>query len=278
MEYLMKTDRLPYLKIIGRMKYLRGWHRSTRCRFNVLFYMYSGEFVFELASGETLILSGGCSLFVPAGTEYHVKCTRDCDYSYLHFVTGEPIARKDECPSVDGESLVLPRLLDLSSDAENRDALIRRIGRLERAFPSDSFSSPLRDRCELLIVIDTIATAYMGGRRDMLPNSLRLMKEHVTSHIRENVSLSDLCEISGLSKQYVMRLFRKHLGMTATDYIHRTKLSYSLDLLKNTDMTVEEIAYQLGYCGGYYYCRLFKKYLNITPTEYRNGSDDGVEL
>lgn len=278
MEYAISLNTLPRLRIIGRMKYLCGWQRSTRSRFNILFYMYSGEFVFELASGEKLTMSDSTSLLIPAGTDYRVKCTRDCDYAYVHFVTDEPVAQKDECDAVDEESLVLPRLIDLSSDTDTREALMRRIGRLERAFSSNHTSSSVRARCELLIVMDTLATAYNGKAREELPHPLRLMREHVASHIRDTVTLSELCDVSGLSKQYVMQLFRKHLGMTATDYIHRTKLAYSLDMLKNTDMTVEEIAYQLGYCGGYYFCRVFGKYLNMTPTEYRNHVDDSVEL
>ena len=278
MEYLMKTDRLPCIKIIGRMKYQAGWQRSTRSRFNILFYMYSGEFIFELSSGEALTMSDGTALLIPAGTDYRVKCTRDCDYAYVHFVTDEPISQNGAGKGDDGEFLVLPRLIGFSADTETREALIRRIGRLERAFSSDYASSSVRARCELLIVMDTLATAYKGKVRDRLPHSLRLMRDHVTSHIRENITLSDLCEVSGLSKQYAMRLFRNYLGMTATDYIHSTKLAYSLDMLKNTDMTVEEIAYQLGYCGGYYFCRVFRRYLKMTPTEYRNYVDDTDEL
>jgi AraC-like DNA-binding protein len=278
MEYAISINALPHLRIIGRMKYQTGWQRSTRSRFNILFYMYSGEFLFELDSGEEVKLSEGCTLFIRAGTSYRVSCIRDCEYSYVHFSTDEDIAQKDELSDADDSTLIIPRLLELSSDGEGRERIVRRIGRLERSFSANERYSSLTARCETASLLILLAAVYENGCKETLPHALKLMCDYVRSNTAKTITLSDLCVLSGLSKQYVMMLFRKHLKMTATDYIHRTKLAYSAELLRQTDMTVDEIAYQLGYCGSYYFCRVFKKYYNATPTEYRRFASDGGEL
>lgn len=278
MEYAITFNTLPHLRIIGRMKYSRGWHRSTRCRYNIIFFMHSGEFVFELDSGDAVTLSDNCALFIRAGTSYRVSCMRDCEYSYVHFSTDAPVAQKDESTNADDSTVIIPRLLDLSSDGEGRERIVRRIVRLERTFSAADRYSAVNARCETASLMVLLATLYENGCNDPLPHALKLMCEYVRSNTAKPITLTDLCELSGLSKQYVMMLFRKHLKMTATDYIHRTKLAYSVELLRQTDMTVDEIAYQLGYCGSYYFCRVFKKYYNATPTEYRRFASDGVEL
>lgn len=278
MEYAISLSTLPHLRIIGRMNYPRGWHRSTRCRFNIIFFMHSGEFVFELASGETVALSDSCALFVPAGTFYRVSCTRDCEYSYVHFSTDTAVAQKDESAPSDDGTVILPRLLDLSSDGEGRERIVRRLLRLERAFSSGEMYATVKTSCETASFILSVADIYARGEREPLPHALSLACEYVRTNIRESVTLSELADVCGITRQYLMRLFRTHTGMTATDYIHRTKLAYSLDLLKSTDMTVDEIAYQLGYCGSHYFCRVFRKYLGRTPTEYRRYVSDVGEL
>lgn len=279
MEYVISLDRLPHLRIIGRMNYPCGWQRSTRSRFNILFFVLRGEFVFELDAGESVSASDGCALIITAGTAYRVHCVRDCEYAYVHFSTDLPIAQKDEYEDTDsGDVIIIPQRLDLSADNEERERLVRRIGRLESTFSSDEQYAAMKASCETASLILSIADIYARGERDPIPHALSLMCGYVRSHIRDSITLASLSSISGLSRQYVMRLFRTHMGMTATDYIHRTKLAYSLDLLKSTDMTIDEIAYQLGYCGSHYFCRVFKKYLGTTPTEHRRHASDGVEL
>ena len=278
MEYVISLERLPRLRIIGRMNYPCGWQRSTRCRFNILFFIQRGEFRFELEGGECMSVPDGCVLIIPAGTSYRVRCVRDCEYSYVHFSTDETIAQKDELSDADDSTLIIPRLLERSSDGEGRERLVRRIGRLENAFSSVEHYAAMKASCETASLLLSIADIYERGGREPIPHALSLMCDHVRTHIRENITLASLSEMSGLSRQYVMRLFRKHMGMTATDYIHRTKLAYSVDLLKSTDMTVDEIAYQLGYCGSHYFCRVFKKYLGSTPSEHRRYAPDVGEL
>ena len=75
--------------------------------------------------------------------------------------------------------------------------------------------------------------------------------------------------MAGVSVQHVIRLFRKHLQTTPVGYINRTKVLHAIDLLRNTELSVKEIAYELGFEDPNYFSRLFKKEEKMSPGDTR---------
>ena len=94
----------------------------------------------------------------------------------------------------------------------------------------------------------------------------------MTAYVRDNISgelsLSALSERFGYSKQYIMRLFRTHLGTTVSEYVNSVRMRRALDLLRSTGMSVGEVAYSLGYSSGYYFSRVFRATFSMSPSEY----------
>ena len=54
-------------------------------------------------------------------------------------------------------------------------------------------------------------------------------------------------------------------------YVNRYRIEKSLSLLQDTELSVTEIAYQVGYNGSSYYIEQFKKNMHTTPKNYRTG-------
>ena len=53
------------------------------------------------------------------------------------------------------------------------------------------------------------------------------------------------------------------------EYIAKRRIQAAKELLTGTDMTIEDIAAETGFCTSSYFCKLFKKYEGITPTHFR---------
>lgn len=53
------------------------------------------------------------------------------------------------------------------------------------------------------------------------------------------------------------------------DYLKKIRVENAKNLLLNTDQTVEDISYAVGYSDIKYFSRLFKKLTGLTPTEFR---------
>ena len=65
------------------------------------------------------------------------------------------------------------------------------------------------------------------------------------------------------------RIFKKHMHCTMTQYVNRTKLQYSKELLSNTNMSLTEIVNALHIESTSHFHNLFKTHFHITPAEYR---------
>ncbi|SDT68416.1 transcriptional regulator, AraC family [Mucilaginibacter mallensis] len=73
-----------------------------------------------------------------------------------------------------------------------------------------------------------------------------------------------------LSANYLSDLLKRETGMNAQDHIHHYLIEAAKDLLLNTNKTVGELAFDLGFEYPQYFSRLFKSKTGLTPVEYRN--------
>ncbi|MCR5795166.1 MAG: helix-turn-helix transcriptional regulator [Solobacterium sp.] len=72
-----------------------------------------------------------------------------------------------------------------------------------------------------------------------------------------------------MTKTYLSALFRKETGLTFSEYVRRQRLSAAADLLKATQMTVEEIASYCGIPDANCFTRLFRREYGMSPVKYR---------
>lgn len=73
-----------------------------------------------------------------------------------------------------------------------------------------------------------------------------------------------------MSPSYLSDMLRQETGKSAIDHIHDHLISEAKNLLLGADLTVSQIAYQLGFENPPYFSRLFRKETGFTPVAYRN--------
>ncbi len=81
--------------------------------------------------------------------------------------------------------------------------------------------------------------------------------------------LDDLVAQSGYSKYHYCRLFKQQTGRSPWQYITERKLERARELLLATQLSVKEVACQLGFNTPDYFSRLFARHTGVTPSEYR---------
>ena len=59
--------------------------------------------------------------------------------------------------------------------------------------------------------------------------------QYIASHTHENITLEQLAKDSEYSKEYIAKLFRKHMGLSISDYIRKTKIDEAKELLRKFD-------------------------------------------
>ncbi len=99
------------------------------------------------------------------------------------------------------------------------------------------------------------------------PSPIRKCVSFIDKNLHSKITLEELSEICGLSKDYLSQLFKKTTGLNITEYIMKKRLSSAKQLL-DRDVSISDTAYALGFCSESYFISCFKKKYNITPKEY----------
>lgn len=103
-----------------------------------------------------------------------------------------------------------------------------------------------------------------------IPESIANAIHFIESNYANFINLTDIVDASGLSKYHFTRLFHKTIHSTPIQYLTKVRINKSIELLQSEDLTMEEIASQVGFSNGNYYGKVFRSSIGISPGEYRN--------
>ena len=111
---------------------------------------------------------------------------------------------------------------------------------------------------------------YDKNAEDIL--ALTAMIGYVQKNYPNKILLKDISSAGNCCKTKCTSLFQKYLSASPMLYLNRYRLEKSIFLLRNTAMSVTEVAYTCGFSNTSYFCELFHKYYHITPRQCRRGS------
>lgn len=82
-------------------------------------------------------------------------------------------------------------------------------------------------------------------------------------------SVEEICEDMGISRAYFHRLYQQAFGVTCGQDIIESRLIQASELLRSTELSINEISEICGYETDGYFIKQFKKHKGSTPVEYR---------
>ncbi len=92
----------------------------------------------------------------------------------------------------------------------------------------------------------------------------------IENRFTEELNLEMLAYESGVSMYHLSREFKRYVGITYSEYIMLKRINHSKELLRSTDLSVEEISYKCGFNYTSHFSHVFKKYEKCTPLKFRN--------
>lgn len=102
-----------------------------------------------------------------------------------------------------------------------------------------------------------------------IPEYVLDMRTFLDEHIQSVMSLKKLETIYRINKYQLDKEFSKYIGVPPIDYHISNKISYSKDLLRYSNMSVKEVAFEIGMENSAYFSRLFKKKTGLSPSTFR---------
>lgn len=105
--------------------------------------------------------------------------------------------------------------------------------------------------------------------RDVQDENIQKVILYISQNLSTAISLEKLAEISSYSLSRFKTKFKDETGIPPAEYITLQKIKHAKKLLETTDMSITELAYELGFSSSNYFSTVFKKTLNITPQQYK---------
>ena len=99
---------------------------------------------------------------------------------------------------------------------------------------------------------------------------------YIRIHLADQLTLGRIAEGIKVSSSYLSRLFNEETGDSISNYITLARVEKAAELLSFSAMSVQNIAFYVGFGDLNYFSRCFKKYMKKTPTAYRASSSIGV--
>ena len=100
-------------------------------------------------------------------------------------------------------------------------------------------------------------------------NPCRQLQTYIRSHLKGDLSLTQLGNITGYNGDYLNRMFRRETGEPIGRYIAACKLERLRSLLQNPDMTIERAAWEVGFTSRSYFNRFVRRETGMSPNSFR---------
>lgn len=96
------------------------------------------------------------------------------------------------------------------------------------------------------------------------------LKDYLDIHYKEKISLDNLADRFLINKYTLSRNFKNQFGTSIISYLLMTRITHAKQLLRFTEMSVEEVGNECGISPLYYFSRIFKQVEGISPMDYRS--------
>ncbi len=100
-------------------------------------------------------------------------------------------------------------------------------------------------------------------------DEVTFIRYYVRMNLSEELNLTRLSHLIGLSPNYLCTLFREKTGTSLGKFIRTSRLEKAAYLLETEGEYVEDIAAKVGFTSASYFCKIFKSHYGLTPRCYR---------
>jgi len=132
--------------------------------------------------------------------------------------------------------------------------------------------TPLAFELESNGIIQQLISRFVAFATQKTPDvdeRMARVLEYIHANIHTPIRIDQLADMSFLTKDHFIRLFKKQLTCTPGKYINQKKIEKAQLMMLLQNYSVQELAFQLGFENVSYFNRLFKKLTGENPTRYR---------
>ncbi len=220
-------------------------------------FVYSGRVNYE-CNGINIELSEGQAIFIPA----------DMPHKYLG--CDERMVKGSIAFSFEKETffnLHEYRKFDFPCEVTNNTDFVLKQSEKNHVFNSNIVCGRMLEIlysvCGLL---DVAVPEYVKNESD---SRLIFAKKYIEENKNCIISCEDVAKECGLSSKQLSRIFKNNMGCSLFEHIIDVRLKYAKKLLRNTEYSIKEVGYMLGFENESSFVSFFKRNCNVPPGTYR---------
>ena len=115
------------------------------------------------------------------------------------------------------------------------------------------------------------STQPSSGKSEFLSRFEKIVRDNLTN---PDLGVQLMCKEILMSRTSLYNRLKKETGMGVNDYINRIRIERSVELLLNTDLSISEISYEVGFSYPRYFSTSFKNIKGMTPTRFKQENKD----
>lgn len=132
-------------------------------------------------------------------------------------------------------------------------------------------------RSEALMVghLYLFAAELMQEALELAPHAAGSSAQHVLNAVKfiqfnysHEIGIDDIAQAVGISRSHLYRVFMNNTGCSPIDYLTQYRIDEACALLKNSSLSIAEIAVSVGFFDQFYFSRVFKKNVGVPPSRY----------
>lgn len=250
--------------------------------FNRIYFITEGEGWVQF-NNTNYHLTPGKLFLIPKFTFHNYRCNDKMGHYYICFFDelafGENI---HDCfgfqhlvDAITGDELLFRRINEInpSGKIHNPDPAIYDNDKTLYSFTSHRHLIKTSGIIEIQGIIYQLVSRFISDCQSPHSNTQKKRLSKITHYVQQNLhkklALKDLAELVCLSPDYFSSLFLEVMGIRPMEYVNRIRIERAQLLLLTTDLTVTQIAENVGIASNSYFTTLFKKQTLTTPELYK---------
>lgn len=117
----------------------------------------------------------------------------------------------------------------------------------------------------MLTYAESVKKYALKNHSELIVTAISYIRRH---HV-DKINLSDIADHMHISREHLSRTFKDEMGMTVTDFIHKTKIEESCTLLTSKAYSISHIAYLFNYSSPTHYTKMFKRFMGLSPKQWQ---------
>ncbi|MGM9612231.1 MAG: helix-turn-helix domain-containing protein [Butyricicoccus sp.] len=249
---------LYYLQRAGHF-YCDTHYSVERTFFNsfLLISVRSGRL--EVCSqGETFVIGADQFGFINCYEPHKYCAIEPLEYYWIHLDGANAAAFCEEIRKEHGRVIQVERPKHIQSQMEQIFEQLHSVGRIEDVTASRRIHDLL---CSLL---------YAADQNEAYDPLVAAAQQYLSEHLSEEISTPALAQRFHLSTSQFNRLFKLHTGQSPHEYLVNLRINHAKMLLKESRMSITEIAGAVGYEYDTSFAAAFRSKVGMSPRRFRN--------